>query len=71
MPDELIVPTEEFPPNPPLTIQFTAVLLVPETEALNCWECPTCRLVLAGETLTDTTAGAAVMETTALAEAVD
>jgi hypothetical protein len=71
MPDELIVPTEEFPPNPPLTIQFTAVLLVPETEALNCWVCPTWRLVLAGEKLTDTTAGAAVMETTALAEAVD
>jgi len=70
MPDEVTVPTVEFPPSAPFTIQFTAVLLVPETAALNCWEYPTCRVALAGETETDT-AGAAVIETAALAEAVD
>lgn len=71
MPDELIVPTEEFPPNAPFTIQLTAVLLVPETEALNCWDWPTCRLTFAGDTITDTgAAGAALMETGAVADAV-
>jgi ABC-type transporter Mla MlaB component len=70
MPDEVTVPTVELPPDAPFTIQFTAVLLLPETAALNCWDCPTCRLALVGETETDT-AGAAVIETAALAEAVD
>jgi hypothetical protein len=70
MPDEVTVPTVEFPPGAPFTIQFTAVLLVPETPALNCWECPTVTLALPGETETET-AGAAVIETAALAEAVD
>jgi len=72
MPDEVTVPTVEFPPSAPFTIQLTTVLLVPETAALNCWECPSCRLALAGETVTETPAvGAAVTETNALAEAVD
>jgi len=70
IPDEVTVPTVEFPPEAPSTSQFTAVLLVPEIAALNCWECPTVTLALAGETETDT-AGAAVIETAALAEAVD
>jgi hypothetical protein len=35
-PDEVMVPTAEFPPTAPFTSQFTAVLLVPETVALNC-----------------------------------
>jgi hypothetical protein len=69
-PDEVIVPLLVFPPLAPFTIQLTAVLLAPETEALNCCECPTCTLVLAGDTKTDT-AGAGVMETVALADAVD
>ena len=35
-PDEVMVPTAEFPPTAPFTSQFTALLLVPETVALNC-----------------------------------
>lgn len=34
-PLEVIVPTDEFPPGIPDTNQFTAVLLTPETVALN------------------------------------
>jgi hypothetical protein len=72
MPEEVTVPTVEFPPSAPFTIQFTAVLLVPETAALNCWEFPTCRLALVGETETETSPErAAVTETAALAEALD
>ena len=31
-----IVPTKELPPATPFTSQFTAVLVVPETVAVNC-----------------------------------
>jgi len=55
----------------PFTNQFNPVEVVPETVALNCRDLPTSTLALAGEILTDTTAGAGVIETTALAEAVD
>jgi hypothetical protein len=54
----------------PLTSQLTAVLLVPETVALNACDCPTFKLVLAGETETETGAGALIV-TVALADAVD
>ena len=69
----MTVPSTEFPPGTPFTIQFTAVLLVPETVAANCCDCPTCRLALAGETLTDKAGavGEAVSDTWALADAVD
>jgi hypothetical protein len=49
MPLAEIVPTVEFPPNTPETSQFTAVLVVPETDALNCCVCPTGTLTLSGE----------------------
>jgi len=68
MPVEVIVPTVELPPTVPFTIQPTAVLLVPETEALNCFDCPTCTLALVGEIDTDTLSGGST-ETTALADA--
>ena len=35
-PAEEIVPTVEFPPAMPPTSQFTAVLVVPVTAAVNC-----------------------------------
>jgi hypothetical protein len=70
VPDEEIVPTVEFPPRVPFASQFTAVLLVPEIVAVNCWDWPTCKLVLAGEMETDT-AGTGVIEIVALADEVD
>src|SRR5579864_6813053 len=71
MPDEVTVPTVEFPPSAPFTIQFAAVLLVPETVALNCWECPTGRLTLSGETAIETAAaGTDTTDTEALAAAL-
>jgi hypothetical protein len=36
MPEEEIVPVEELPPRTLLTDQATEVLVVPETEAVNC-----------------------------------
>jgi len=44
----------EFPPRPPLTNQFTAVLVVPEIVAVNCFDWPTCTLALVGEIETET-----------------
>jgi hypothetical protein len=54
-PDEEIVPVVELPPIVPLTSQLRLVLLVPETDALNCSDCPTCKVEELGEieTLTD------------------
>jgi hypothetical protein len=66
VPDVDIVPTVEFPPTVPLTIQFTDVLLVPETAAVNCCDCPACKVALVGETVTATAVGA-VIATAALA----
>jgi hypothetical protein len=57
-PIEEIVPTKEFPPAIPPTNQFTAVLVVPETVAVNCCERPTCTPALPGEIVTDTGVGA-------------
>lgn len=62
----VIVPTVELPPVIPETSQFTAVLVVPETEALNCKDWPTCKLVFVGEIETVTVAG--ITETVALAD---
>ena len=64
-----IVPTVEFPPAVPFTSQLTAVLLVPETPALNCCVCFTCTVALVGEIDTEID-GAAAIEMLALAEAV-
>src|SRR5579864_4859106 len=70
-PEEVTVPTVEFPPSAPFTIQFAAVLLVPETVALNCWECPTGRLTLSGEMAIETApAGTDTTDTEALAAAL-
>ena len=40
MPEDVIVPFEELPPGTLLTDQVTDVLVVPVTEAANCWELP-------------------------------
>ena len=40
MPEEVIIPLEELPPATLLTDHVTAVLVVPVTEAANCWELP-------------------------------
>ena len=68
-PEEVTIPVERFPPGVPLTSQFTAVLLVPETVALNCSDCPVCRLALAGET--ETAIAGAVVRVTAADAAAD
>ena len=47
------MPTVEFPPAVPFTIQVTAVLLVPDTDALNCCDWPTCRVAELGDTVTE------------------
>lgn len=49
IPEEVTVPTAEVPPGVPFTSQVTAVLAVPETLALNCSDCPTCRVDELGE----------------------
>jgi hypothetical protein len=70
-PVEEIVPTDKFPPTIPSTSQFTAVLVVPETVAVNCCESPTCTLALPGEIVTDTGVGAGRIVTVALADCVE
>jgi hypothetical protein len=52
-PEEETIPTVEFPPRTPFTIQFTAVLFVADTEAVNCCDCPTWRLEERGDILTE------------------
>ena len=54
----------------PFTNQLTAVLVVPDTVALNCCDCAGCKVALSGEMETDIDGAAAVMETVALAERV-
>ena len=46
------------------------MLVVPVTVAVNCCETPTCRVALAGETVTFTGVDDAVMPTVALADFV-
>ncbi|MBV9624974.1 MAG: hypothetical protein JOZ14_13455 [Acidobacteria bacterium] len=65
-----MLPTVEFPPTAPFTSQLTAVLLVPDTVALNCCDWPVGKLELVGEIDTDIEGGSAVTETVALAVAV-
>jgi hypothetical protein len=48
MPELEMVPAVEFPPRMPLTSQFTAVSLVPETVAANCCDSPACTTALLG-----------------------
>jgi hypothetical protein len=57
---EEIVPTDEFPLETPATSQLTALLVVPETVAVNCCDTPTCTLALPGQIVTETVAGAGV-----------
>lgn len=45
---------------PPVAVQFTAVLALPVTVAVNCLEVLTCKLAVVGETATDTAAGVGV-----------
>lgn len=52
-PDGETVPTLEFPPSTPLTSQFSPVLLVPDTDPVNCWDCPVCRLAEPGVMFTE------------------
>src|SRR5437868_14583794 len=68
-PEDEIVPTLEAPPGLPLTDQLTAVLLVPDAIAVNCCDCPSWRLVLEGESETETE-GVAAIVTVALADAL-
>lgn len=53
-PEEVTVPAAEVPPGVPFTSHVTAVLLVPETLALNCCDCPTCKVEELGEMETET-----------------
>ena len=62
------MPTAEVPPAIPFTNQFTAVLVVPETVALNCCVWPSWRLALVGETVT-VTGGGGITVTAAFADA--
>src|SRR6476646_2446360 len=57
MPEEEIVPVEEWAPRTLLTDQATEVLVGPETEAVNCWEPPALMLAGFGETETWICAG--------------
>ena len=45
------MPTVEFPPGTPLTLQVTAVLLVPVTVAVNCCVAPAWTEAEPGETV--------------------
>jgi hypothetical protein len=51
------IPLEEM--FPPLALQFTDVLLVPLTRALNCWLLPTFSAVALGNTAIATETGVA------------
>ena len=53
-PLEDTVPTVEFPPVIPFTLQDTAVLEVPPTVAVNCCIWETITEALAGDTVTET-----------------
>jgi|SRR5215469_13500022 len=64
-----MVPAAKFPPSTPFTNQYAAVLLMPDTVAVNCCACPTCKLVLVGEMEIDTEGDDPLIETVALAVA--
>ena len=55
-PEEETVPTVEFPPPMPLTIQLTAVFDAPVTDPLNCWLLPGCTVAEVGLIETETVA---------------
>lgn len=57
-----IVPTVEFPPEVPFTLQVTAVSDVPVTVAVNCCELPSNTLEPEEETLTVTDGGGGLDE---------
>lgn len=66
MPLVEMVPTVELPPATPFTVQFTAVLLVFETVALNCCVLPVLIETLVGLTVTETAGAAATLIDSAL-----
>ena len=53
-PVELMIPTDAFPPALPFTAQFTLVVVVPVTVAVNCCCSPRNTDAVAGETETVT-----------------
>jgi hypothetical protein len=53
-----IVPTVEFPPKTPFTLQLTAVFDVPVTVAVSCCVLPSSTLELEDDTITVTGWGA-------------
>lgn len=53
----MIVPRTEFPPAMLLTLQLTAVEVVPVTVAVNCCVCPRGTFAVAGCTVTVTFGG--------------
>src|SRR5207245_600149 len=59
-PEVEMVPVVELPPVNPLTLQVTALLLLPVTTALNCWDAPVRSEALVGLTLTATGCEAAL-----------
>jgi hypothetical protein len=69
-PFEEIDPYVALPPCTPLTDQFTAVLVLPDTVAENCWVWPPCTLADVGDTLTDTAVGVPEISTVAEADLV-
>lgn len=46
-----MLPKVALPPTVPFTNQLTAVFVAPATVAVNCCDCPTCKVVLLGETV--------------------
>lgn len=53
-PEKETVPTAALPPSTPLTSQFTPLFHVPDTDAVNCCDCPTGRLADPGDMVTET-----------------
>jgi hypothetical protein len=49
-----MVPTVEFPPVTPLTLQVTVVFDDPVTVEPNCWVVAIASVAVAGETMTET-----------------
>jgi hypothetical protein len=53
-PLEEMIPTVELPPATPPAFQVIAVFELPETVAVNCCVCPSCKSAVGGETETAT-----------------
>ena len=55
-PEEIVPQATPLQPDP-VAVQFTVVLEVPVTEAVNCCVAPTASVTVVGDTATETTAG--------------